>query len=86
MAMMTNLERRMAAEALTQLLAGEGDFTKAQWTAAQSALDKLQRPDPSKKLRECLYTAFKAFSRDDDGPVWAASLIAKTRRVLKATE
>lgn len=86
MALMANLERRMAVEALTQLLAGEGDFTEAQWEAAQSALDKLRRPDPARKLREHLNVAYKAFSRDDGGPVWSDSLIAKVRRILKATE
>jgi hypothetical protein len=85
-ALMTNAERRMAAEALQQMLAGEGDYTAAQWAAADSALTKLTQRDPARTLRDCLNTAFKAFAHDDDGPVWAASLIAKTRRVLKATE
>lgn len=85
-ALMTNLERRMAAEALSQVLAGEGNYTEAQWAAMESAARKLSRRDPARTLRDCLSTAFKAFAHDDDGPVWAASLIAKTRRVLKATE
>ena len=38
-----------------------------------------------KELRACLQIAFEAFSHDDDGPVWADSLIARTERVLKAT-
>ena len=38
-----------------------------------------------KELRECLQIAFRAFSHDDDGPVWADSLIARIERVLKAT-
>ena len=40
----------------------------------------------AKELRECLQIAFKAFSHDDDGPVWADTLIARTEKVLKATE
>jgi hypothetical protein len=76
----------MAAEALQQMLAGEGDYTPAQRAAAESALTKLVQRDPARTLRECLSVAFKGFAHDDDGPVWAASLIAKTRRVLKATE
>ena len=42
--------------------------------------------ESAKELRACLLIAFKAFSHDDDGPVWADSLIARTERVLKATE
>ena len=38
------------------------------------------------ELRACLQIAFEAFSHDDDGPVWADSLIARTERVLRATE
>ena len=38
-----------------------------------------------KELRECLQIAFEAFSHDDDGPVWADSLIARTEKVLKVT-
>ena len=38
-----------------------------------------------KELRECLQIAFGAFAHDDDGPVWADSLIARTERVLAAT-
>ena len=38
-----------------------------------------------KELRECLQIAFGAFAHDDDGPVWADSLIARTERVLTAT-
>jgi hypothetical protein len=86
MALMTNLERRMAAEALAQLLAGEGNFTEAQWQAAHSALDKLRRPDPARKLRECLNVAYMGFSRDDEGPVWSDTLLHTARRILKATE
>ena len=39
----------------------------------------------AKELRECLQIAFEAFAHDDDGPVWADSLIARTERILKAT-
>ena len=39
----------------------------------------------AKELRECLQIAFRAFSHDDDGPVWADSLIARTERILMAT-
>jgi len=39
-----------------------------------------------KELRECLRIAFEAFSHDADGPVWADSLIARTKRVLRATD
>lgn len=39
-----------------------------------------------KELRACLQIAFGAFSHDDDGPVWADSLIARTERVLKVTD
>jgi len=39
-----------------------------------------------KELRECLQIAFGAFAHDDDGPVWADSLIARTERVLKVTD
>ena len=38
-----------------------------------------------KELRACLQIAFEAFAHDDDGPVWADSLIARTERVLAAT-
>lgn len=38
-----------------------------------------------KELRECLQIAFRAFSHDDDGPVWADSLIARIERILKVT-
>ena len=38
-----------------------------------------------KELRECLQIAFRAFSHDEDGPVWADSLIARTERILLAT-
>ena len=38
-----------------------------------------------KELRECLQIAFGAFAHDDDGPVWADSLIARTERILMAT-
>ena len=38
-----------------------------------------------KELRECLQIAFRAFSHDDDGPVWADTLIARTERILMAT-
>ena len=39
----------------------------------------------AKELRECLQIAFRAFAHDDDGPVWADSLIARTERILTAT-
>ncbi len=39
-----------------------------------------------KELRECLQIAFRAFAHDDEGPVWAESLIARTERVLKVTD
>mgnify|MGYP000986783024 CR=1 FL=1 len=86
MQLMTRAERNMAAEALQQMLAGESDCTPAQRAAAERALEKLVAPDPAPKLRECLRVAFEAFAHDDDGPVWAPTLIAKTRRILKATE
>ena len=40
----------------------------------------------AKELRECLQIAFRAFAHDDAGPVWADSLIARTERILKATD
>jgi hypothetical protein len=85
MQLMTRLERRMAAEALNRLLADESDLTTAQYKAAESACTKLAR-DPAQTLRDCLSVAFKAFAHDDDGPVWSQTLIAKTKRILKATE
>ena len=42
--------------------------------------------DNFEELRACLLIAFKAFSHDDDGPVWSDTLIARTEKVLKATE
>jgi len=87
MPLMTRLERRMAAEALSQLLAGASNLTKAQYEAAESAHAKLlARRDPAQTLRDCLSVAFTAFSHNDDGPVWADSLIDKTRRILRATK
>ena len=39
----------------------------------------------AKELRECLQIAYRAFSHDADGPVWADTLISRTEKVLKAT-
>lgn len=86
MSLMTTLERRMARNALAQLLAGGQDLNDGELQAAASALEKLNRPDPARKLRECLEAAFEAFAHDDDGRVWADSLIRRTRRVLKQTD
>ena len=48
-------------------------------------MDKIVK-DNFEELRACLLIAFKAFSHDDDGPVWSDTLIARTEKVLKATE
>lgn len=85
MSLMTPLERRMARKALSQLLASEGNWTDAQARAAKSAMEKLGKPDPASRLRDCLDVAFRGFAVGDDGEVWAATLIKRTRRVLRDT-
>jgi hypothetical protein len=86
MSPLTTLERRMAREALAQLLAGEQDMTDAEFQAAETALAKLRKPDPAHRLRECLDLAYRSFGHDDEGrPARAASLIKRVRRVLQDT-
>jgi len=83
-ALLTRAERRVCREALAQLLAGENFLGTAAMQAAQSALDKLQGPDPAQAAADALWTAYSAFAHDDEGEAWGHSLILRTRRALRA--
>jgi CTP:molybdopterin cytidylyltransferase MocA len=84
--LLTRSERAVIRGALAQLLAGESGLSEAQARAAESALDKMNRPDPAQALLRALKAAFNAFAHDDDGPVWADSTIRLARTAIaKAT-
>jgi len=81
--LMTQLERKQAADALSAALAGEWELTDKAHAAAVRALLKLRDPDPARLLLKALIALVKAVEAPDADSL--RELIAAHAAIAKAT-